>query len=446
MTGIEPRTADIHLAPPNSGSGFAPGGFLSSFDPMSFKGAAITEEDSFLISPLPEFTGRLPSALDSFAALPEVDEDIEKKMKNASAYETDKPSSVDPSEAKSIIGKEPAISRRPTFINYAAQAEISSEPLASAVTPIASGLTLSMPKAHESPRSRSSSRGRSLRSRASSRSPVQTPSPLKPLSAKPSPDVQASSQLNLPQSRDGEILRSRLHDLLDTAVPSSLPNMSTSFPSSFSRDGPTSRDIQVSRPPSRSSSSSSQGQSSMSIPDRSERQPQGVPIPSKGVAIASSPSPSASISPKYYLAQLQAHVPVSHASSAAKALEEAQKAMKAQQKEAERARRRAEREQREVANDNERSRMQTPPVYAYTPQSNLREHTAAPYISHIYSHANSLSRRGSTATQGRPTPSIRSQREESFSSPHRPTSSSKNTVATGLILNPNVVSDTMLRT
>ncbi|TFK36275.1 hypothetical protein BDQ12DRAFT_255678 [Crucibulum laeve] len=273
-------------------------------DQTALKGAAAQEPDSYLVSPLPQFTGKLPSHLDSFDPMPEVvEEEEEEGYEQAYAPAPNCGAAGHPHSCKcasfsmfpdDIQYAEPRASptRRPSFVarespSFPATATDrpvladSFEAVTDTTPSTPSGLSLTAPPnlSVEGRRSRSQSVTVSRtpsRSRPTSRGPTRPVSPsLKPAmipssqpraSSSRDPYAPVSAHLSIPQGREGEGLRTRLHDLLqDTGVSSSLPSMSSSrftssspnhHPSAIAREKQALREDLTSRPASPRSGSS----------------------------------------------------------------------------------------------------------------------------------------------------------------------------------------------
>jgi hypothetical protein len=315
------------------------------------KGTAISNPDKegLYLSPLPESIDHLPSSLKSFVALPEVDYEFEKARDNDQNTTEIKPM---PSHVPGLVTDPLHVaseypSRDNRTVARAAATPISTNPHA---PKIPSGLSLTAPHGPDMCEQDAQMPSRPPSRRSSRHS---SPPPFKPTSVAHQPipirDSYARDRgrsLVLGQN-EPEKLRSQLHDLLSNPVSSSLPNISH-FPSSNTPQG-TSSPL-----PSRTGSSVSQ----RPLP----AYPSGSTYPP-----ATTPSPPASQLPNSLNSAVQRPV-ISHASSAAMALEkERQKVEKERQKAAENDRQKAERDQRRQ-------------LSAGASTNSLREHAKA-YIS-----------------------------------------------------------------
>ncbi|KAL0958970.1 hypothetical protein HGRIS_014282 [Hohenbuehelia grisea] len=337
---------------------------------------------NYLISPLPEFTGGLPSSLDGFTALPEVDEELERKIQH---YRTLSDEVLDPiasscgepncplscqcvpfpltptaAQVASTQPPEDPISRGPT--PSTAHLGVLEQPYttpSNIVTPIIPNTSSRVPSGLSLTRQpdgldRRPQRSQSFSSRPSSRSRSRPPSldttrPNSPLRISVSrADTYPFFARETPGQDVEQRMRSRLHDILqDTTVSSSLPNMSSAHQFMSARHDPVPRSTaDISRPPSSSASSSSRAPPPPPRSAGAVLSSSTLPGPPARINIASSvPSPCttthvpATASTPTATSATQA---ISHASSAALALEKAQRAEKERQK-SERERNREER-------------------------------------------------------------------------------------------------------
>ncbi|KAF4584969.1 hypothetical protein EYR40_001795 [Pleurotus pulmonarius] len=342
----------------------------ADFD-LDLKAKVINPE--YLISPLPEFTGGLPSSLGAFAALPDVDSgDGEPEEEESTDDESleEPPSSSCGAEGCPLNCRcvpfpvpAPAMSQRlvveksnpvqdldstPGPVRHSFRESLVTEQASTPVVPdrARSGLSLTMPKPYDrsdarSSRTQSFSSQRSSRSRSGSR-PPSTKAPA-------SPPTASSSRSSLgysipPRDTNGQEIDHlrRLHDLLqDTNVSASLPNMSSAHFMANRTD--SNRATEISRPPSRSASTSAH---SRPLPPRPDTQV-AVSLSTNPLPISVPPSRTSESSQM----TVQRPMVVSTASSAALALEKAQK----ERRDAERERLREDRR-----NEKERDRQDRP--------------------------------------------------------------------------------------
>lgn len=342
--------------------------FSPNLDQNKLHGAALKDPNSFLISPLPEFTGRLPTEYfplpdpedESLAATPSKTDDQEivfprddydqpscNSTDHSVSWQCQTPSPPVPLHIDAIESKTPRnlsfIGNSPRWVDFAA-------PLPPPGTP--SGTARTAPRGRDV-KDMHRSRSKSIPSRPTSQSRPSSRPPTRPVSPVPShksptsssqgrvstssreSHTPASAHLSIPQGRDGE-MRNRLHDLLrDSGASSSLPNMSsTHFPSTFNPESPPSR------PPSRTGSSSSHPAPSQSTHPKAL---QHSTSDNYSHLLASSPQshgPTPLTTPSPGLQR----VATSTASSAALAIEKAQKERQRAEKEQDRERRRAEKD------------------------------------------------------------------------------------------------------
>ncbi|KAF4607296.1 hypothetical protein EYR38_001357 [Pleurotus pulmonarius] len=338
---------------------------------LDLKAKVINPE--YLISPLPEFTGGLPSSLGAFAALPDVDSgDGEPEEEESTDDESleEPPSSSCGAEGCPLNCRcvpfpvpAPAMSQRlvveksnpvqdldstPGPVRHSFRESLVTEQASTPVVPdrARSGLSLTMPKPYDrsdarSSRTQSFSSQRSSRSRSGSR-PPSTKAPASPPTASSS---RSSLGYSIPprdtNGQETDHLR-RLHDLLqDTNVSASLPNMSSAHFMANRTD--SNRATEISRPPSRSASTSAH---SRPLPPRPDTQV-AVSLSTNPLPISVPPSRTSESSQM----TVQRPMVVSTASSAALALEKAQK----ERRDAERERLREDRR-----NEKERDRQDRP--------------------------------------------------------------------------------------
>jgi len=192
----------------------------------ALEGVAIGDSESgFLISPLPQFTNVLPSILDGITPLPELTEDIEGEEKSDEDEEISTPDNSQndrPIEAHQEIKMQPNGELIPTQ-RSAFEASVLSRP-----SSYQRARSQSIPSRSPSPslppsiRSVSASPPKSSPYHLPSSSPVQ--SSLYPHSTR---DSYSSST----RATNGDVLRTRLHDLLrdsSTPLPSAPPSQSLS--------------------------------------------------------------------------------------------------------------------------------------------------------------------------------------------------------------------------
>jgi hypothetical protein len=335
-----------------------------------------SEKDTLYLSPLPECIDHLPSSLKSFIALPEVEYDFE-KTKDTEQTSNRQTVSLGPEHTPSNEAPPTPLeyhSRTHAFPVRSSTEPISANPHAPKVS---SGLSLTAPRDPSiyDQDTRVSSRESSRRSSRHS-----SPSPFKPSpqtrSSVPIPDTYSRDRgrsFVLPQNGP-EQLRSQLQDLLSNPVSSSLPNISH-FPSS---------NVHGSPPESRSSSSTS---------------PRPLPPPHHSSTFPPLVTSTPPIPPPHRSSSaLTIQRPViSHASSAALALEkERQKAEKERREReaAEYERHKAEQQQRQLSATPSFNSLRDP-AYFPTVQSSTttrREPSGYGGGSGVTSNAGSLSR------------------------------------------------------
>lgn len=322
---------------------------MAELDQKKLQSAAVQDPESYLISPLPQFTGRLPEAV----ALPDEDEQRERREAKKSPRKQGSQLSfqsfvVPPTPSARDCGAsghpytcdcvEFAIfnegakksgSRRSSITNGA------STPVIDAKMKVPPPTPSSVPNPMMSP---GRARSHTIPSHAS-RPPSRAPSP-KPTS-NDARDVYSPSQNNINiQGKGSESLKSRLHDLLqdNAGASSSLPIMSsTHFPSSLTRGTPPSpqQPDLPSRSPSRSGAPSQHRGNPLLSPRQSTSERIGT-SPQVPLSYVSPPTPSITPMPP---------APVfSRASNAAMAMEKERK----EKKELERERRRIEKEKKKA--------------------------------------------------------------------------------------------------
>ncbi|KAJ3517099.1 hypothetical protein NLJ89_g713 [Agrocybe chaxingu] len=243
---------------------------LPPVDAQALKGIAIQDpKSSFLISPLPQFTGALPSILDGFTPLPELTEDAEEEDEKSD--EEDEVSTPDSAQHQrsfqAVQETKPSPSARSSADTL--------PPLRSEMSlPEPSGLSRSAPYLdHRRARSRSNPSPIASCSHSPSSSnstpPMSSPQHLSSyqpsssryISGSSSHDARSSSPRGGVQAQDGEVLRTRLYDILRaTPTSTSLPTMPSShFPASLTnRD----RGAEPSSPPHRQRSREREGRGS----------------------------------------------------------------------------------------------------------------------------------------------------------------------------------------
>ena len=205
----------------------------------TLEGVAIRDsESSFLISPLPQFTGVLPSFLDSLTPLPELTEDVDGEEKE-DEEEISTPDSIQNGHHMEDTHG---------FRSQLSGESLRSRPLDYPQESKPSGLTHTAPY-HRTRSPSIPSRSTSPSMPPSERSASASPPTAAPQHLVPTVNVQPSSyphntreSYGSSSSRhpDGNALRSRLHDILsDTPTSSSLPNMPSSShgASSFASTG-----------------------------------------------------------------------------------------------------------------------------------------------------------------------------------------------------------------
>lgn len=231
-----------------------------SIAPEYLRGMALQDDDSFLISPLPQFT-QLPASRDQFVQLPSLAEDGEEEDEDEDEVST--PNTLDHSEQMHAF----SIAKPPPPFNLGGDSSPPPPKLDSRVKPEPSGLSRTAPYSeHRQQRARSSSSPSRPTSR--DRSPLSSANGSR--TTTPSNEPASSALTTRPaaartgSSPKGEVLRNRLQDILrdgSGSVSASLPNISAAhFPVSL-----TSRDTHDSEKPPRSTAESAK--SSMSPSD-----------------------------------------------------------------------------------------------------------------------------------------------------------------------------------
>lgn len=390
---------------------------MAELDQKKLQSAALRDPESYLISPLPQFTGRLPEAV----ALPDEDEQRERREAKKSPRKQGSQLSfqsfvVPPTPSTQDCGASghPYTCDCVEFAIFNEGAKKSGSPRSSIInvasTPtIEAKMKVPPPTPSSCPTPMMSpgrARSHTIPSHAS-RPPSRAPSPKPPSNDARDVYSPSSNYINI-QGRGAESLKSRLHDLLqdNAGVSSSLPNMSsTHFPSSLTRATPQSSqqpDL-PSRPPSRSGASSSQHRVNPLLSPRqgtSERSGASPQVPLSYV-----PPSTPSITPV-------PPAPVfSRASNAAMAMEKERK----EKKELERERRRIEKEKKKAVEQEGIPRPNS--------VSNTSTAANASVSSSGYARQNGTPGRESTG----PYPS---QRNTSSSSTHGPSSVMPSTVHT----------------
>lgn len=255
---------------------------LPGIDLKALDGAAVRDSDSFLISPLPQFTSILPAVYDAFRPLPELTEDVEGEDEDEKTDDEEEIPTPDSSRSQRAIPN-PLELKKSAFIQHSMESLSTLRPDVNRVSE-PSSLSRTVPYI-EQRRPRSSSSPTQPRSRPRSRSPspfdhsTSTTPPMPPpqhLMSQSGRYAQVSREPYGSSTRnaDGEVLRTRLHDILrDSPTSSSLPIMTSGhFPASFAnrdrereREAPTTNGVLP--PPTRTSSSN--GKSSTPIPPSS---------------------------------------------------------------------------------------------------------------------------------------------------------------------------------
>ncbi|KAF8815564.1 hypothetical protein BYT27DRAFT_6678592 [Phlegmacium glaucopus] len=242
-------------------------------DRLSLRGAALPNPDyPFLISPLPQFTTPLTTTSNILALssalvppLPELTDDLEDEDDEAadSEHEAATPVVVQQQlQGSNGLKREPVL-QQPSFRRTDGRSD--PESVLSYTGSYRdhrrarSGSTPIMPTSRtHSPLSanRSADMSSAIPPSPPKSATLSQPQPVQHASSSRDADGPLPSRSSLPQNQDGGVLRTRLHDLLrDSAMSSSLPNMSAShFPPSFA-NRETSSD-RVSPPPPRSDPSS----------------------------------------------------------------------------------------------------------------------------------------------------------------------------------------------
>jgi len=240
-----------------SGSGLTPPTTNLEFDLSDLEGVAIQDPNhSFLISPLPQFTGALPSILDNFTPLPELAED--KDGEQESSDEEEEVST--PESLQDRLLRQPVESKR---ISMPEPIQASSQGNNRKFLQEPSGLSRTAPYlAHGRARSSSNPSCPTSRSQSpfdSGRASPLAPPPTASQNFSPQSSAQPSSSRDAYSHNAPATNVRRLHEILADSSPCfSLPNISSShFPSSlthrdsFGRMGPNSP------PPTRTGSSNS---------------------------------------------------------------------------------------------------------------------------------------------------------------------------------------------
>ncbi|KAF8654996.1 hypothetical protein AX16_003300 [Volvariella volvacea WC 439] len=333
------------------------------------KGAAIADPNSFLISPLPEFSGRLPSTLETFTALPDVEEEIYPRSpaqrSSPSPPTRDTCTAIghpyscqcapyslfpDSFDSHSLLStpEEPP-NHNVTIVEDYDQTAALPIPIPRSQQQHHHHTGLSVPKSYDSDKY-GRSRSHSHSSQQSNTKISRPPSPVKHESGRrrrTSPEKRQNADRTItspgiPIPQDPETLRNRLHELLQdtSSVPSSLASTSH-FPSSLGRGGSSrereperGRDRAPSRPPSRTAFSPVRNPPS---PHILMTEGQSAPHPSHDVYPP--PPPPSTVPPQ--------PPRISTASAAAQAFASQKERQRALEKEKERERRRQEKAERE---------------------------------------------------------------------------------------------------
>ncbi|TFK67212.1 hypothetical protein BDN72DRAFT_112218 [Pluteus cervinus] len=372
---VLPDSPPYSTGSPSNGSPTFVSKLATGLDRKGLKDAALADPNSLLISPLPQFTGGLGLTTENFSTLPDVEEEEES---GDGTLGKGGPPMEEPCNAAGhpfschcvrfsvfspdVSRASPAV-RSPSPGPVVAGATEASVLCSSAPQ---SGISLSVPKdSSRQSRSRSHSYTRSespskIQDASSPGPSSRTNSPRhksKKSSGKssqhpPSPDggASGSARQNSPPSQDPEVLRSRLHNILNTPMSISLPNFPVDhFPPTFTarEHKHTQReDIQVLPPPSSSMSSPSRppsrsGPSPVNRSSPPQPAQQSVDCHSLSSDLAP-PQPSSTPNPP---------TRVSSASAAAQAIANAQKAERERQRALDKEQRRQDKESRRAERD-----------------------------------------------------------------------------------------------
>ena len=379
--------------------------------------AGNSNPESVLISPLPQFTSILPGTFSDLRPLPDVGNDPEAFHEHSpTCTSSDHPVSCSCVEIPPFPEMPsfafPSRSRRPSFIGSPDSGSERDDDISSPATPTTPGNrdTLYYRISRSSSRSRASSRSRppsQLPSRAPSRYPSRAPSPRRSVSS-----MQAYSRIPSPSEEDFSPsvtppapVISRLHELMETpSLSSSLPNMTSYFPSSFTRDSRRSpQRIHGSRSPSRSRSTS------LHTP------PQPIAQQGRGAyssaANSTQPIPIVKPSSSFEPSSGSSSGPVSSASTAAMVLERAQREQRARQRaerehekhrEREKLEKEREKSEREHSQVDERPRGHQKTASSSQSPSHrepIKVYSNTPVHSDYSSHRSHSSRLGSSASR-----------------------------------------------
>ncbi|KAJ3573494.1 hypothetical protein NP233_g2394 [Leucocoprinus birnbaumii] len=337
----EPPTPDMDMEPDLAKT--PQPRFVTELDQTKLKEAVVQDPATFLISPLPQFTGQLPEAL----PLPEED-DIQdaqhpkppRREEHSTPFQSFQISSIRPAKCNAP-GCPYTCNCQEVNLFSNGKAGAPRPPITSAFsTPVlpTEAKALQNPTPATTVMSPGRNRSYTIPSH-SSRPPSRAPSP-KPRSTGSvrSPASSHSSLSNQPES-----LKSRLHDLLqdNSGISSSLPNMSSShFPASMIRETPH----QSPRPESSKASSYSGNTppqhrvNPVLTPNQGDSEPSRVSPPMVAIHVAPA-TPSTHSVPTPPPAPV-----ISRASNAAMAIEKERK----EKKEQERERRRAEKDKQRL--------------------------------------------------------------------------------------------------
>ena len=337
---------------------------------IRLRGTASIDPESFVISPLPEFTG-LP--LPAVSVLPPPDETfVEESIAQLPGTSSSHRGATRPDTVRA-----PRSQEMHHVIMPPVQASSTSSPSGSFTGPVAEAGTppslMSMPSEHHlipSSRSRDSTDVRRSGSHPHRRrSPSRSPSEIPNQRPSPSRDQVPVSEANIlsapprtgvPQSQGSSLVNHRLQDILQdipVATSSSLPNM-TYFPSSLARESRPSREKDKPPRSSRSPSPSKSPSSHSSYPkqDRESLQAAEAQVPCESVPVRTKP-----VVPDL------SNAPISTASMAAQAAEKAKQERRRLEQEAERERRKGEKAEKEKADHDGRRRAESERVRPAAP-------------------------------------------------------------------------------
>lgn len=252
---VLPDSPPYSTGSPSSGSPTFASKLATGLDRKGLNDAAVADPTSLLISPLPQFTGRmLPLSELKFADLSE-----------AVAENTPvKPNKEKEPEVQMVADDAPCRAAGHPFSCHCIHFSVFSDEASNPRTPPSQASPAreqvnaedSAPASHED----SSSRSRSGSfTRSQSRSPRHRSKKSSGKSSPPMPSPDAAQLAGLSQNQDPDTLRHRLHDILSTPLSISLPNFPVDhFPPTLARE-PRQREESPpklpSRPPSRSGTS-----------------------------------------------------------------------------------------------------------------------------------------------------------------------------------------------